>query len=417
MKNIVIIFGYNNTRVYDIERLKKLCHEMLNADIMLCKEEITSIDNNITPYFLKIDLSKYDITSLSQQIEEIDTYISSQGFTVCACLPFSDKGIPLGSLYAKHKGLPHDNTDRSKACIDKFTFRCLEKNTTTPTWYKKPFFKKIHTLAEAEECINNATNPLFFKPVAEGNSRGCIEIETIEDLKANNDLINLYLGQGILVEECIKECDEFSFDGIDGNYIITEKKTSQGHYRVETQHILPAPLETKLYERLIEAGKIVSEISGSQKGAIHNELFLNKSTGDVYCVEPNRRPAGLKLWDWIGIAFPGVNNWNAWINWATGKSNEDNFGNQQYYVGCKMLQAINSGKITKINTDIKDQIEKNSNVCDITLTKSVGQTITNILKDNSHFIGYIVCKSKTIENLRLLLDQMEKTAANIYAVE
>ncbi len=417
MKNIVIIFGYNNTRVYDIERLKKLSHEMLDADIMLCKEEITSVDINITPYVLKINLAQYDDESLLQQIKEIDEYICLQGFNVCACLPFSDKGIPLGSLYAKYKNLPHDNTDRSVACIDKFTFRCLEKNAATPDWYKKPFFKKIHTLKEAEECINNTISSLFFKPIAEGNSRGCIEIKTIEDLNANVDLISMYLEQGILVEECIKDSDEFSFDGIDGNYIITEKKTSQGSYRVETQHILPAPLETKFYERLIEAGKIVSEISGSQNGAVHNELFLNKSTGDVYCVEPNRRPAGLKLWDWIGVAFPGANNWNAWINWAAGKNNTNSLGTQQFYVGCRMLQANKSGKIIKINTSIKEKIKKHDNVYDIALTKAEGQTITNKLKDNSHFTGYIVCKSETIDDLRLLLDQMEKTAANIYVIE
>ncbi len=417
MKNIVIIFGYNNTRVYDIERLKKISHEILNADIMLCKEEITSVDTNITPYTLKINLAQYDDESLSRQIKEIDEYISSQNFTVCACLPFSDKGIPLGSLYAKHKRLPHDNTERSMVCIDKYSFRILEKDAATPTWYKKPFFKKIHTLSEAEECIKNAINPLFFKPVAEGNSRGCIEIKTFEDLNLNLDIISMYLEQGILIEECIKECDEFSFDGIDGNYIITEKKTSQGYYRVETQHILPAPLDAKLYERLMEAGKIVSEISGSQNGAVHNELFLNKLTGDVYCVEPNRRPAGLKLWDWIGVAFPGTNNWNAWVNWAAGKKNAADFGTQQFYVGCRMLQAHKAGKITKINNTIKEQIQNHKNVYDIALTKFEGQIITNNLKDNSHFTGYIVCKSETIDDLRSMLEQMEKIAANIYMIE
>lgn len=417
MKKLVIIFGYNNTRVYDIERLKKLSREMLDAEIMLCKEEITTVDTNITPYTLEINLAQYDGESLASQVKQIDDYITSQQFTVCACLPFSDKGIPLGSLYAKHKGLPHDSTERSVACIDKYSFRCLERDAKTPDWYKKPFFKKIHTLKEAEECINNTKHPLFFKPVAEGNSRGCIEISTIDDLNKNIDIISLYLEQGIVVEECIKECDEFSFDGIDGNYIITEKKTSQGFYRVETQHILPAPLEKQYYDRLIEAGKIVSQISGSQNGAVHNELFLNKITGDVYCVEPNRRPAGLKLWDWIGIAFPGTNNWNAWINWATGNDNSTNKGNQQFYVGCRMLQAHQSGKILHVNSKIKEDIQNHIDVCDIALTKSAGQTITTHLKDNSHFTGYLVCKSETIDGLRLLLNQMEEMAANIYTVE
>ncbi|OGT63654.1 MAG: hypothetical protein A3E85_05090 [Gammaproteobacteria bacterium RIFCSPHIGHO2_12_FULL_45_12] len=417
MNKLVIIFGYNNTRVYDIERLKKLCTTLLDAEIMLCKEEITQIDKDLTQNTLKIDLAAYDRESLAQQAKQIDNYLASKNFTIVACLPFSDKGIPLGSLYAKLKNLPHDDTEKSIACIDKHIFRCLEKEASTPDWYKKPFFKKIHTLNEARECTLNATAPLFFKPVAEGNSRGCIEINSIKDLEENIDIINLYLKQGVLIEECIKGCDEYSFDGVDGNYIVTEKKTSQGYYRVETQHILPAPLENKLYERLIEAGKIVSEISGSNNGAVHNELFLNKATGDVYCVEPNRRPAGLKLWDWINTAYPTVDNWNAWINWAAGKDNLDKLDDRKYFVGCRMLQSQVSGTIKKIHQNILEKLQQMSDVCDVSITKKIGQPVTNNLKDNSDFTGYIVCKSTTINGLRLSLDQIEKEAINIYTIE
>jgi hypothetical protein len=416
MIKIAIIFGYNNTRVYDIERLKKLCRETLDAEIMLCKEQITAVDNSITPYTLEVDLAKYDNESLSKQLKQIDDYITLKNFRVIACLPFSDKGIPLGTLYAKHKDLPHDDSDRSIACIDKYAFRCLEKETMTPAWYKKPFFKKIHTLIEAEECVSNATGPLFFKPIAEGNSRGCLEINSIEDLLANSDIVTMYLTQGILVEECIKGCDEYSFDGVDGNYIITEKKTSQGYFRVETQHILPAPLNSELYERLIKAGKIVSEIAGSKNGAVHNELFINKNTGEVYCVEPNRRPAGLKLWDWISTAYAGIDNWNSWLKWASGNGGANKLGHHQYYVGCRMLQAQASGTIKHINLDVHAELQETANVCEITITKKEGQTVTHNLKDNSDFTGYIVCKSTTIDGLRSALDRVESEAAKIYNI-
>lgn len=416
MKKLIIIFGYNNTRIYDIERLKKLCRDTLGAEIMLCKEHITEVDKKITSNTLEINLTNYDSESLKQQANEIDLYLSSNNFLVSGCLPFSDKGIPLGSFYAKHKGLPHDDTDKAIACIDKYSFRCLEKEEVTPDWYKKPFFKKIHTLNEAENCICTTPFPLFFKPIAEGNSRGCIEINSIEDLKANIEIINRYLLQGILVEECIKNCDEYSFDGVDGNYIITEKKTSQGYYRTETQHVLPAPLDNHLYERLLEAGKIVSAISGSKNGAVHNELFINKQTGEVYCVEPNRRPAGLKLWDWINTAYPNIDNWKAWLNWATGKNNENELSNPQYYVGCRMLQSQKSGTIEKINHHIQTHLQKMNNVCDIAITKKVGQSVTNNLKDNSDFIGYIVCKSKTIDGLLSTLNHVENEANKIYKI-
>lgn len=416
MSKLVIIFGYNNTRVYDIERLKKMCREMLDADIMLCKENITQVDLDITPYTLEVDITKYDIENISHQMKLIDDYVTTKKFTVIACLPFSDKGIPLGSYYAKSKELTHDDCEKSIACIDKYEFRLLEKLATTPSWYKKPFFKKIHTIEEAKDCVTNSTYALFFKPVAEGNSRGCLEINSLEDIEKNLTIIETYLEQGIVVEECIKGFDEYSFDGVDGNYIITEKKTSQGFYRVETQHVLPAPLDNKFYDRLIEAGKIVSAISGSNDGAVHNELFINKTTGDVYCVEPNRRPAGLKLWDWIGTAYPGVDNWNAWLYWAAGKPGTNKLTNNKYYVGCRMLQSALTGTVKNINNDIKSQLQAIEGVCDITITKKIGQSVTNNLKDNSDFTGYIVCKSESAEELYKLLDCIESKSASIYTI-
>lgn len=416
MNKLVIIFGYNNTRVYDIERLKKMCRESLDAEIMLCKEKITQVDLDITPYVLEVDITKFDDHSIKEQIRSIDEYIASRGFDVIACLPFSDKGIPLGSHYARKSGLNHDKCETSVACIDKYEFRVLERDVATPKWYKKPFFRKIHTISDARTCINNSTMPLFFKPVAEGNSRGCLEINSIQDLEENFDIVEAYLEQGIVVEECIKDCDEYSFDGIDGNYIITEKKTSQGYYRVETQHILPAPLDPMLYDRLIEAGKIVSRISGSNGGAVHNELFLNKKTGEVYCVEPNRRPAGLKLWDWISTAYPNVDNWTAWINWASNIPNTTKLTANKYYVGCRMMKSNKSGQISSINDMLRTKLISMESVCDLVLTKKVGQNVTSNLKDNSDFTGYFVCKSDSPECLLKTLDLVEQEVSQIYTV-
>lgn len=409
MKNIVIIFGYNNTRLYDIERLKHLCKSMLNADIMLCKETISVLDTAITPYTLTINLEINCTDVIKKQIDAINHYISQHNLNPIACLPFSDKGIPLGTYYASSKGLTHDDCDRSFSCIDKHIFRQLEAEAKTPSWYKKPFFTKVYSYAEAERIILDKNIPLFFKPTSEGNSRGCIEINSLHDLVYNKDILEVYFTQGIIIEECIKNCDEYSFDGVNGDYIITEKKTSQGYFRVETQHILPAPLQDKLYQRLIEAGKIVATISGSLNGAVHNELFLNKHTGEVYCVEPNRRPAGLKLWDWISIAYPGVDNWKKWVSWASNQSiSATSPIKNKYHVGCRMLKAPVCGTLAAFNFDEIKNMEHHDDVIEIKLSKTVGCKVTANLKDNSDFLGYVVCKSQSIEQLESMLNDIEK---------
>lgn len=418
MKEVVIIFGYNNTRVYDIQRLKKLCKKMLNADIMLCKENISSMDSDITPYSLAINLEIKNIEVIKQQISIIDEFVLKHQLNPIACLPFSDKGIPLGTYYAESRGLHHDNCERSFACIDKYTYRCLEQQAQTPEWFKKPFFTKIYSYAEAKEIILSKKIPLFFKPTSEGNSRGCIEINSLQDLEENKSILESYFTQGIIIEECIKGCDEYSFDGVDGDYIITEKKTSQGHYRVETQHILPAPLSEQHYHRLIEAGKIVSAISGSDNGAVHNELFLNKNTGEVYCVEPNRRPAGLKLWDWVSIAFPGVHNWSKWVAWASKKTMTTvSPTHHSFHVGCRMLKAPQCGTLKSFNALEFKKLEKLPDVVEIILSKTQGSKVTSILKDNSDFLGYVVCKNKTIEQLHISLNEIEKRVIDSLTIQ
>lgn len=417
MKNTLIVFGYNNTRIYDIERIKRYCVEQLQAELLLCKESITAQDQAITPYTLEINLDANDLPSIQAQIAVIDDYLLLHQLQPIACLPFSDKGVPLGSYYANSRHLTHDDCERSLACIDKYIFRQLEAKAETPPWYKKPFFKRIYSFTEAEEIVRDQRVPLFFKPTKEGNSRGCIEINTMTDLIINKPILDAYFAQGIIVEECIKGCDEYSFDGVNGCYIITEKKTSNGYYRVETQHILPSPLSAEHYQRLLEAGKIVAAIAGSNHGAVHNELFLNKATGEVYCVEPNRRPAGLKLWDWISQAYPGVDNWRSWLSWACGHAKPPvNLAHPNYYVGCRMLQAPRSGVVAEINHSGKINIEQRNEVVEMVLTKSIGSKVTALLKDNSDFIGYVVCKNACADTLRHLLDNTAREATALFVI-
>lgn len=411
MNKVIIIFGYNNTRIYDIERIKKYAHTEHDASIMLCKETLTSEDSRLTPYTLQIDFDKRDRLSLKDQMKKILEYTHHNKLQPIGCLSFSDKGIMLGSLFAASMNLAHDDPDVANACIDKYEFRVLEKSAVTPAWYKKPFFTRVFSYDEAVRIICESSYPLFLKPAQEGNSRGCIQVNSLEDLEENKELLLPYFKNGVMIEQCIQGCDEFSFDGVNDNYVITEKKTSAGRFRVETQHVVPAPLSDSHYERLYMAGLIVSWISGSSGGAVHNELFLDKATGNVYCVEPNRRPGGLKLWDWVSESFHGVDFWESWISWACSKPKRSgNLEELSSYTGCKMLEPSKSGILSSIDAKTIKKIQSLEGVVDIAVTKKIGATITTNLKDNSDFVGYVVCKSDNSEHLYDLLAKVSRLA-------
>jgi hypothetical protein len=441
-KKAILVFGYNNTRVYDIERIVQIAQNDYNACVVLCKDQITDIDKKLTPYTLEVRLEFAVMDHMNELCEQIDKYMLNNQLQAIGCLPFSDKGVPLGSYYADYKQLPCDDPKLAFAGIDKHCFRQLEQQKIyTPLWYKKPLFYKVNSIEQVEkiikqECSNNGNTQnnintdnsisgtaksFFIKPVAEGNSRGCIEIGNINDLQHNAKLLNQYAATGLIVEECIKHSQEFSFDGVGDFHVITEKMTSRGRYRVETQHILPAPISPDCYSRLMQAGHIVSELVGSRGGAIHNELFLDYRNGSVYCVEPNRRPAGLKLWDWIKIAYPEVDCWQQWLDWAVGAEYKFNISSSssssiqmpttfpiknRYFVGCRMLQSSRAG-VLKNMASITSQLSTLRNdecIVEINITKKDNESITNKLKDNSDFIGYVVCKHEDSNALRKLLD-------------
>lgn len=419
MKPIAIIFGYNNTRINDIRRLQGLCRELLNAEILLCKDDISDADKAITPYTLAIELVATNANAMQTRIQTIDEYLQTQALKPVACLPFSDKGVPIGSAFAAAHNLPHDaNGQAAEACLDKYVFRQLEKNTPTPDWYKKPVFAKVTSFKHAEMLLQEAGSALFFKPTSEGNSRGCIRIETNSELQFNEALLNTYIKQGVIAEECIDHCREYSYDSINGQAVITEKQTSTGMYRIEYQQVCPAPLDAADYNRLLEAGRIVSKIIGSKGGAEHHEFLFNPQTKHVVCVEPNRRPAGQDIWDWIAQAYANTDYWRAWVKWAGGIANDANItGAKQGYAGTHLITGQVNGKITAINEAILQALDQQPGIVKIKRLKSIDDSVENAPADNSGFIAQIACRHTSYAGLVDLFTSTANTIQSAIKVE
>jgi biotin carboxylase len=314
----------------------------------------------------------------------------------------------MGSFYAKSKGLRYDDPQKGLAGIDKSVFREHENSTNLPHWYKKPLFLKVNSFEEARDFIKKADRKLFIKPTCEGNSRGCFAVESINDLESYKEILEKYWLDGVIIEEYIQDCHEYSFESIDDFQVITEKKTTEGRFRVEIQHILPAPLTVCAYARLILAGKEVGKIVGSNNGAEHNELFLH-SQGHVYCVEPNRRPAGMKIWDMIKVAFD-FDMYKAWLNWACNGEIATNYPVQnKYFVGYRMLRARKSGTLENYEIEIEHLKQY---IVELQINKVKGAKVTNTLRDNSDGIGHVIVKHEDISQLYLLLDEIEDYVAS-----
>jgi biotin carboxylase len=417
MNKVFIIFGYNPGRLHHVARLKKLANEKLQAKTLLCKEGISIEDKNTCDYTLSLPFDIHSTAFVEQASQQLSTYLHEHQLLAIGCVSFADRGIPLGSYFAEQNNLTHDCEQLAFTCVNKAIFRQQEKEHETPNWYKKPHFEKLYFHEDAFELFTKQQSALFLKPIAEGNSRGCLRINALSDLENNANVLKHYCEKdGVLAEEQIQNCEEYSVDGVAGRYVVIAKEVMRGPYPIEMQHIIPADISATDYQRLLTAGKIVAEISGSKGGAIHHELFFNKSSKEIYCVEPNRRPAGMNIWDLIKIAIPEYDFWNDWVDWAAGKPTSDTAGKPICFSGCRKLLASKSGKITAIDQQSINKLLQPHNA-QLTLKKQLGDTVTSQPKDGSDTLGYVSCQATEAPHLRQLLLELSQKISRLIKVE
>ena len=240
VQNVVALFGYNNTRLYDVQKIKSMLEKDFNARLLLIKEGITAEDLAVTPFCFDHKPEDPEIGPV------LASFLEESNLKLLGCLPFSDKGVIGAAFASKYFGLFGDDSDSSPAMLDKSLFRKLEASIDLPSEsYKKPFFSIAKNEADLFLTLKNS-GPYFLKPTSEGNSRGCMKIEKPEDilvwLKDNKG----NLEKIVICEEDLSHNKEYSFDGVAGHYWITEKFTTTGPYKAEYQQVVPAPFSDEV---------------------------------------------------------------------------------------------------------------------------------------------------------------------------
>ena len=279
MKDAILVLGYNNTRINDVKKIREKAKNCLNAITILCKKDPNEIDKSAVD--LTIDVG------LEQGIENLETITlacKNNNIHIVGVLPFSDQGTQLGSQLAKHLNLPGANPDKINSALNKYRFREEEISSKKPRGYVPVKAKKITCLEELQSTFIEFNSGVFLKPMAEGNSRGCIAIKKYEDCEHAWDEVKKYLAGGITAEKLIENAQEYSWDHVAGYSWLTEKFTTQTQYRAEPQHIIPSPITTNEAILLHEGGKFMAEVCGYDGSACHNEIFLLNTKDHVTAV-------------------------------------------------------------------------------------------------------------------------------------
>ncbi|MGE6553164.1 ATP-grasp domain-containing protein [Bacillus mycoides] len=406
MGKCFVIMGYNNTRINDVKIIKEVAFNNFDAKIVLFKEEITNEDTRIADYCMQLDL-------LSNNTDKAINFLELNNLEIIGVLPFSDKGVPIGAKLAEKLNLFHDASGiQAEACIDKEIFRKLEEEFNVPYWYKKIGYKKVYNRKDAEEFLLKH-GKMFMKPAAEGNSRGCMEIQSKDHLLEWCDRFGLYFKDGVLCEQLIDGEQEYSYDSLGNLEWITEKSTTEGLFRGEYNHISPAPLSKELYDKLIEAGRIVKRIVGSNNGANHHEFFINKD-GSISCVEPNRRPAGGKVFSFGNVLYRNAieNVWVRWLEIMSGKSFTDTSVNmEKNFIGFRFVRSFKNKTIDEKyeSSQLERFVNENfhNKIIEYNLTVAIGDKITKDIVTNADFIGQVLLQGNSYEEVLADLNRIE----------
>lgn len=408
MRKAVAVFGYNNTRIYDLIKIRKLARERLDAEILLIKEGITQADLDAVPYCL--DHQPEDPASAPLLVN----FLATHALEIVGCLALADKGVIGAAHAAKSFGLPGDDCESSFAMLDKKAFRQLEASLPIKeASYKKPFFLLAHSESEVREVLESK-GTFFLKPVAEGNSRGCMKIESPADLERWLEENRPSLKTGVICEELLSESDEYSFDGVAGAYWITKKFTTSGSFRAEYQHVVPAPFAPEKTNSIHQVLEPLLRSLGSNGGAFHHEFFMLKDER-LASVEPNRRPAGMWIWDLAAWAFEGFDPWTLWMDWCAGVRTESVNLKATNFAGVRAVISRHNGILStvakeKIEALLKGRFgEKNVR---LSFLKAENSLVRAEPRDNSDFLGFIALKHR---NYEVLLQNLEE--ANLIFLE
>jgi biotin carboxylase len=255
-------------------------------------------------------------------VADVTSKLSAAGLNVRAVLPFSDRAVIAAARLAEALGVSHDSPSRAERALSKIAYRVAESGQRDEL-EAQGFFVPRHAIVRSVKDIaafqrTVQRQPFILKPSREGNNRGVVYVMPEASLDAAYGEAVRYADGGLLCEEYIPFDDEYSFDGVGDLSFITRKLSAGGRYPVEIGQVVPADIGPKVQARIRMAGRHVNRLVGQRTGAFHNEIRHCIRTNRVAVVEPNCRPAGMKIWSLAKRAF-GVDFYEVWLEAALGR--------------------------------------------------------------------------------------------------
>lgn len=421
-KNKLLIIDYNLTRYDDAKAMIQYAKEKYDLETILIRGNPTDVDYALTPHV--INLFPRDNNFVLDAIEQLQPFMHE----LRAGLVFSDDAIYSGSQLLNALGLEVDSAELAESAFSKRIYRENEqqiKKYLAEQAIFVPDFNIIHTLEEVREFSEKHPNGFVLKPSCEGNNRGVLKLNAESNLEEAMNEVASYIHEGVICEELIDYAHEYSYDGLGYLEFITEKLSLNTRYPVEFGQIVPARLNINAENLIKQTGRAANLLVGQKRGPFHNEIKLNSEQNKTAVIEPNRRPAGMKIWDLAGKVF-GLNFYHLWIDQVMGNDLPITLPEPKGYAAIRLLGSPKDGilqlpelfrsnplllleKLKKRLMEFDSELADNLNWFDFKLTKKNNDRVFKIPRDNSYFLAQIfLVVDDAQHDIINILDIMEK---------
>jgi hypothetical protein len=314
--SFLLIVDYNLSRIDDVASMRRDAYQRYGIKTLLIRPNPTLRDYQISDHVLALDPRAIDFVAAA--LSALAPFRSQ----LRGGLVFSDNAVQSGAQLLERLNLPVDDATLATGAFSKIHYRQIEREHRSllePQGMFIPAYTTIHSSDELLEFIQLYPDGVVLKPACEGNNRGVTFLYANDDVQQALKEVEPYLSEGVVCEQIIPFEREYSFDGLGHLSFVTEKCSAEGLYPVETGQILPARLRPTQRHLIQRIGNLSNLLVGQCYGPFHNEIKIKSDEMEAAVVEPNRRPAGMRIWSLAERVY-GLNFYQLWVDQVLGYS-------------------------------------------------------------------------------------------------
>ncbi|GHE12663.1 hypothetical protein [Streptomyces alanosinicus] len=395
-----LVIGDARTRAGELRRLQTHARELHDAELILCKEQLGHEDRGAVRHCVESDLEPSATTLAS-----VLAFARRRGLNITGVLPHCDTGVALATMIADRLELPAADPVRATAAVCGSTYRRAEAELPArPAFLRAPAAREVRDEPEAQ-AFRDAVAPAEarLRPVVTGGGAG-VRAGAAGTMRGALSRPAPRPGTTVIAEEFPAGARFYGVDHVAGFAWVTEQELLDGSGRLVRQQIVPAPLDAQAEARLLHTGFTAAEVCGFDGSVFHADV-LRLPDGSTSVLAPALRPDRLGGWQLASLAFPDLDPWEQWLQYACEGTPAFGVFDQRAVAGIRRVRAPRDGVLSAAPYPRVSRLldEHDPYLREVSFTKRLGDRVTRDITHEDDFLGHVICATPTYDQTRQTL--------------